>query len=67
MFSWHQIRHAQMKRRPMRLTTHTEERIWRDESTQPDPPEWGDELAPCLICGEPKPDSVRCDCWERKP
>jgi hypothetical protein len=23
------------------------------------------ELAPCLICGEPKPEGVRCDCWTR--
>jgi hypothetical protein len=32
MFSWRQIRHGQNHRRPM---THTEERMERDEATQP--------------------------------
>ena len=41
------------------------------ERAQPDgmnaPPDRYEEMAPCLICGEPKPEGVRCDCWERKP
>lgn len=24
------------------------------------------EIAPCLICGAPKPNSVRCDCWDER-
>lgn len=23
-----------------------------------------EEIAPCLICAEPKPNKVQCDCWE---
>lgn len=22
-----------------------------------------EEIAPCIICGEPKPNNVPCDCW----
>ena len=37
MFSWRQIRHGRNHRRPQ---THTEERAWRDEATQPDEQEY---------------------------
>jgi hypothetical protein len=61
MFSWRQTRHGRNHRRPQ---THTEERMERDEMTYA--PSHFDELAPCLICGEPKPNNVRCDCWDRE-